>query len=295
MKVRFLFLVMLLSSALYACSPEQDRMFSCDDNIEAWIRENLEEIRTFSRAQFLRTAGWDREWEISLLMAVTTEQRRHFWMEKMEETLRLEWSERERAHIQSMIDFAKIMDIFDFTKDPPREVEIFEYKWINYALEELGWSRHTLYAVAMTLQPFTETMQWLEQLLKDNTRQLLENSTNNVSNVNTRSGGNCVCRTSFDCPMSRECVHGGCWEQRRCAPLLALCTGVCFSLVGGGGCPPGPVPLCPPPRDYVVFFPHPNSRHWFFKCCVNGVISCEECPDDLVWNSELQTCDWSHW
>jgi hypothetical protein len=57
-------------------------------------------------------------------------------------------------------------------------------------------------------------------------------------------------------------------------------------------CPAGDVPKCPfPDPVYSVFFPHPNEGHWFFHCS-NGVAYCKECPADLHWNVEIETCDY---
>ena len=56
-----------------------------------------------------------------------------------------------------------------------------------------------------------------------------------------------------------------------------------------GPCPPGEVPNCPS-IDYV-FFPHPEDCGWFFRC-MDGVAYCMQCPADLHWNTELETCDY---
>ena len=66
----------------------------------------------------------------------------------------------------------------------------------------------------------------------------------------------------------------------------------------GAPCPPGEVPKCPFPSKLdvpfiVIFFPHPNDCHWFFHCS-DGVAYCLECPADLHWNIELETCDYPH-
>ena len=57
-------------------------------------------------------------------------------------------------------------------------------------------------------------------------------------------------------------------------------------------CPPGEVPQCPfPDPEYSVFFPHPNDCGWFFHCS-NGVAFCKPCPGDLLFNVDLETCDY---
>jgi hypothetical protein len=56
-------------------------------------------------------------------------------------------------------------------------------------------------------------------------------------------------------------------------------------------CPPSERPRCPSPAVY--FFPHPSNCHWFFFCEYGAAI-CKECPADLHWNVELETCDYPY-
>ena len=50
------------------------------------------------------------------------------------------------------------------------------------------------------------------------------------------------------------------------------------------------VPDCP--MEGGGFFPNPDDCHFFYQCS-NGVAYLKECPGDLHWNSELDTCDYS--
>ena len=62
----------------------------------------------------------------------------------------------------------------------------------------------------------------------------------------------------------------------------------------GEPCPSGETPQCPfPDPGYSVFFPHPEDCHWFFHC-QNGVAYCHECPGDLLWNTEIDACDYAY-
>jgi hypothetical protein len=59
-------------------------------------------------------------------------------------------------------------------------------------------------------------------------------------------------------------------------------------------CPPGEVPKCRfPDGEYSTFFPHPNDCHWFIYCS-HGLAYCKECPADLHWNVESETCDYPY-
>ena len=84
--------------------------------------------------------------------------------------------------------------------------------------------------------------------------------------------------------------------MRRCSyldlmVLLTILATTVTSAVVPAGCPAGEVPKCPSTDgEFSTFLPHPNDSHWFFLCS-NGVANCLECPADLHWNVELDTCD----
>jgi hypothetical protein len=60
---------------------------------------------------------------------------------------------------------------------------------------------------------------------------------------------------------------------------------------GNAHCPATSLPDCSPHSPYTVYFPHPNACSYFFLCN-DGVPICAECPSDLHWNKELETCDY---
>ncbi|XP_069691017.1 peritrophin-1-like [Periplaneta americana] len=85
--------------------------------------------------------------------------------------------------------------------------------------------------------------------------------------------------------------------MKRTAPVLAALFLLCAVAVHAqseNGCPPGSQPTCPFPDPALsVLFPHPTDCHWFFHCS-NGVPYCKECPANLHWNKQLDTCDYPY-
>jgi hypothetical protein len=82
--------------------------------------------------------------------------------------------------------------------------------------------------------------------------------------------------------------------------LMALFSTVATShgrvLEGTAECPlpRTSIPVCPfPDPEFSLFFPHPTDCHWFFHCS-NGQAYCKQCPADLHWNTQLQTCDYAY-
>ncbi len=50
---------------------------------------------------------------------------------------------------------------------------------------------------------------------------------------------------------------------------------------------------CPEIEDFAVLFPHPDHCSMFCICEDEGCGSEVSCPPDLLYNEELQTCDYA--
>jgi len=106
-----------------------------------------------SRTEFL--AIGDIVYQRAAYVTFTPNQKQALWIEKLEKALKLEWSEQESLHIQSMLDLVNA-NLFAFSKDRDQEafdkVEIELYKWKEYSQEVLGWDIYLLYALVATPQ-----------------------------------------------------------------------------------------------------------------------------------------------
>jgi hypothetical protein len=191
MNIRNLFLAML-GIVFIACSTDNEELeFSCDRDIDEWARKNLTEIRKLTRENYLHIRSAD--YRSAVYAAFSPEQKRQFWIEKLQETLELDWNDKERGHIKSLLYFAQNSGIFrrELTKDD----EIFEYKWTKYAEEELNWSDEIISSIGWNLYPVV------------NKTGEVRVSGNSVSALKTRSeygsGGN---RKSCDCVGDGDCT-----------------------------------------------------------------------------------------
>merc|ERR1719397_1848503 len=45
-------------------------------------------------------------------------------------------------------------------------------------------------------------------------------------------------------------------------------------------------------NDEDVYFPDPEDCGRFYMCVDGSVVGHMNCPDDLLWNNDLLTCDW---
>ena len=92
------------------------------------------------RAEWLAIGDIRHQYEA--YVAFTPRQKQDMRIAKMEEVLSLDWTEQERQHIQSFIEFLK--DEIDFLLIPPSPLPQKVVEWLNYAVEEFGWSRRCL-------------------------------------------------------------------------------------------------------------------------------------------------------
>ena len=73
------------------------------------------------------------------------------------------------------------------------------------------------------------------------------------------------------------------------ATIAVLNTREMSKVVGQGGSP-----ICPDPDPgYPVFFPDDDDCAVFYECN-NGQAYTRRCPDILLWNQNLQTCDYPY-
>jgi len=146
-------IVILLVVAVSLSSCSKDEFYSCDKDANLWVKNNLAEIKLMTRADFL--AIGDIVYMRAAYTAFSPNQKQALWIGKIEEVLKLDWTEQEYLHIQSILELIKNKSFFSLKDRDPEafdkeELEI--YKWTEYAQEELGWDKKFLYALIATPQ-----------------------------------------------------------------------------------------------------------------------------------------------
>ena len=141
MKHIFIYACLLLVSAGFFSCTENEEVYSCDKTVDAWVRDNLSDIQKMTRTDWLNL---DARVNRAVYIALTPEQKYLFWKEKMVEVLALDWNEVEKKHIESL--YETISDnpqwfAADFRKNEKEQenFELFTYKWIEHAKDNLGW------------------------------------------------------------------------------------------------------------------------------------------------------------
>lgn len=144
-------MVFALLCVLASCN-SNDEFFTCDNETNRWINDNLESIHLLSRSEWMELDDGIRS---ACISAFTKDQRLEFWKEKLQEVMLLKWSETEMEHLQNLLKFiTQNPEIFDF-KNPVSDEQyessrLFFYEWSEYAKEQLGWTDKQLYAMVGT-------------------------------------------------------------------------------------------------------------------------------------------------
>ena len=135
---------MLSMMLLFSCQQEEI-IYSCDPEMDDYIKSNISEIQTMSTAEFLKI---EKELQPSIFNVLKVKQKQQIWLDKYEDALKLNWTDEEREHIMLLIRY--IQDNKTFFEDPKKyedEISIFAYKWRRYAENVLMWDNNMIYSM----------------------------------------------------------------------------------------------------------------------------------------------------
>ena len=133
-----------------SCSSDDfDKTYSCNKTTDIWVKENLSLIRKMERKDWLKAnASRSR----AIYRAFTVDQKKNFWNDKFSEVEKLSWRPEELAHIKKAESFVKEHEYLfsgdKLTDEQLNEVDMFFYKWQQYAIEKLGWNKKQCIAIA---------------------------------------------------------------------------------------------------------------------------------------------------
>ena len=142
-KIIFGSLLFILTGYLVSCD---NHLYSCDPFADAWVKDNLEDIKGMTRGTWLKLDE-NQTVKRATYAAFNPENQRKFWEQKIWEVINgFNWTEKEKDHLNLLLDYVHMTDVFD-RKEVPEEFELFVYKWNEYAITELGWTRKLIYGI----------------------------------------------------------------------------------------------------------------------------------------------------
>lgn len=135
--------IFILSGYLISCDSDT---YSCDPLANDWVKENLTEVQTMTRSSWLKLNERESV-KKAAYVAFYPEIKRKFWADKIIEVMNdFSWNEKEKDHLSLLLDYVNKTDIFN-RKEVPEDFELFVYKWNEYAIDELKWTRKLIYAI----------------------------------------------------------------------------------------------------------------------------------------------------
>lgn len=220
--IKYLYILILIGAS--SCTEPQ---YSCDPQIDKWVSQNLERLKTISRAEWLDIN--DIEYQRGAYAAFSTEQKMKLWADKLDEVLELDWTETEYKHIDGLRE--GIMDHPDWHRqdcpDPDSDSkELFMYKWLDYAANQLYWPKELIYAIAFTP----------ESIAKDKTIIRAESVRVPLMTTRSETRPRCDCHNPesaqyYACDdQNKDCRTGNCeMTTWRCGWLWTYeCNGLCY-------------------------------------------------------------------
>lgn len=231
MKKKCYYLVLIIVSF---CSCQQDEIiYSCDPQINDFIRSNISEIQEMSRMDFLRV---DRDLQPAIFSAFTVDQKQSIWLQKFQEVLSLNWSNKERLHIEKLVRFVSEKHCFENPEFYEDSISIFSYKWVKYARMELKWTDQTIYN--MVYDPGTVIKNEKNELVLLERNIIGRKSMGVVDRIKSRDENTppptvkCTCNVSAnDCGSTgiMTCKKWNCSAIRGCGFIgLEVCDGGCY-------------------------------------------------------------------
>lgn len=150
-----------------ACQKDESiSQFSCNKGIEQQIQRSIGYYSNLSREEWKDLPD---ELKIPVYRTFSSKDKYNFWIEKQQEVLQLEWTNKEIEHIEML--FSIFEGNFSFFEDgyvegnekELKRVKYFVNQWENYAITELNWNRTLIYALCASGDDVTKIIRQIEK------------------------------------------------------------------------------------------------------------------------------------
>ena len=219
-KIEFLFVAIILFMS--SCQKD-DSFYSCDPNINSWIKSHLTEIGQMSRNDLIVKKP---SVQVAIFRAFSSSQRFQLWNDKIDEVLELGWSDQEQSHILTLrVTLKEEWFTDEFKRDSlkSQQVHLFLKNWCLEGMARFGWTKKLIGGMVARTERLTNKQGTLETNGLESTRAAIA----------TDSEDSCNCNQSDDwCPQvggsgrcKNETCSGSSWG---CGTLwLDPCNGIC--------------------------------------------------------------------
>lgn len=226
----------MFSMMLFFSCQQEENIYSCDSEINDYIKSNISEIQVMSRAEFLKI---EKDLQPSIFSAFTVKQKQQIWLDKYKDALKLNWTNKEREHIISLIQYIQNNRIyFENPKKYEDEISIFAYKWRQYAENVLMWDNNTIYNMVYDPGSLTKDSQNKLIIVKENNISEKTDITIFTKKLKTREENTpppptikCSCNEK-----ANDCGTTGLMTCRKWNCIAVYGCGFLFQAVCDGGC-----------------------------------------------------------
>lgn len=230
MKIKVVLMTFAVLTAM-SCTNDSDVSYSCDQMADLWVKNNLQEIHSLDRMAWL---DLPQTLQIPVYRAFSQEQRISFWKDKLSEVLKLDWSQEEKNHILKVVDFIEMHPTFfcdgKLTDEQKDEADLFLYRWVTDADEQLGWDDMICYAITCTGIPIKSKNGVIDMdyYLRESVEMLTESwEYEPVRECDCNQGSMFSC-TIIPIGAVAECKDTDCDEHKGCGFLWQFdCNGKC--------------------------------------------------------------------
>jgi hypothetical protein len=209
--------VLLLTVFILSCQ-KANLEFSCNPVINEFVIKNRLEL---SGKTINELATYDLQFQKAVFNSWDYQKKRDAWIEKLNYVLiHIPLKESEIIHIHKLITHISEDYFLKENIEKNREIRSrFAAEWINYSLNELGWSDQ--FIAFMVYRLYTDQAQFTSELsmLRSISKSLEADS----------EPGDCTCNVSVDfCGLS-ICTSTGCRLSTGCGWLWSMtCDGTCY-------------------------------------------------------------------
>ena len=152
--------VATMTTILTSCQVDEEPVYSCNDSVNAWVKTNVSMIRQMNRKTWLT---YPDSLSIPIYRAFTPEQKQQIWLGKMEQVLNhKDWTDKEKEHLLKLANEIQRQTVWfadesiENNDEAYEEYQLFFYKWLKYATEELQWNKEMILAIAFTGKDLAE-------------------------------------------------------------------------------------------------------------------------------------------
>ena len=129
-----------------SCSKESDVVYSCDKNVNEFVKSNLRQISDISYDSLI---SYEIEYQKAIFRSLSIDKKYSLWVEKFNRTLLLEWSTSERGHINELKDSLNV-NWYDININQALELQRDNYlnAWRLRGVDNIGFDDRMLYSIA---------------------------------------------------------------------------------------------------------------------------------------------------